>query len=390
MARMVDVALVGTGITRFGKALATPLRALVREAVDDALADAGITATDVQAAFCGNAIAGLITGQEMVRGQVALRSMGIQGIPVVNVENACATGSTALHLACTAVASGQYDLVLVVGAEKMTHEDRRRPVLAVASALDVEDDVDLDSASPFMDVYAAKVREYLAHSEATVEDLARVVVKAQRLGALNPKAQYGGEVTVEQVLADLLISDPLTRMMCSPIGDGAAAVVVASAERARALGISTPVRVLASVLQSGSAPGSGEPAGVRSARLAYERAGLGPEDIDVVELHDAAASSELTRYESLQLCGPGEGARLIRDGVTDLGGALPVNTGGGLLARGHPIGATGCAQVVELCDQLRGRSGPRQVPGARTALADNGGGWVAGDAAAECVHILAT
>jgi acetyl-CoA acetyltransferase len=178
--------------------------------------------------------------------------------------------------------------------------------------------------------------------------------------------------------------------MCSPIGDGAAAVVVASAERARALGVSRPVRVLASVLQSGSAPGSGEPAAVRAARLAYERASIGPRDLDVVELHDAAASSELTRYESLQLCGPGEGARLLRDGVTQLGGALPVNTGGGLLARGHPIGATGCAQVVELCDQLRGRSGARQVAGARIALADNGGGWVGGDSAAECVHVLAT
>ncbi|SOC48562.1 Acetyl-CoA acetyltransferase [Blastococcus aggregatus] len=387
---MSDVALIGTGITRFGKALTIPLRALVEEAVTGALADAGVDAGDLQAAFCGNAIAGLITGQEMVRGQVALRSMGIQGIPVVNVENACATASTALHLACTAVASGQYDLVLVVGAEKMTHEDRRRPVLAVASALDVEADVDLDSPSPFMDVYAAKVREYLAHSEATVEDLARVVVKAQRLGALNPKAQYGGEVTVEQVLADPVISDPLTRSMCSPIGDGAAAVVVASVERAKALGIPQPVQVLASVLQSGSAPGSRDPAGVRSARLAYEHAGLGPEDLDVVELHDAAASSELTRYESLQLCGAGEGARLIRDGTTDLGGMLPVNTGGGLLARGHPIGATGSAQVVELCDQLRGRSGARQVAGARIALADNGGGWVGGDSAAECVHILAT
>src|SRR4051812_22133347 len=308
MSGMVDAALIGTGITRFGKALATPLRALVRESVESALADAGVAAADVQAAFCGNAIAGLITGQEMVRGQVALRSMGIQGIPVVNVENACATGSTALHLAVTAVASGQYDLVLVVGAEKMTHEDRRRSVLAVASALDVEDDVDLDSPSPFMDVYAAKVREYLAHSEATVADLARVVVKAQRLGGLNPKAQYGGEVTVEQVLADPVISDPLTRLMCSPVGDGAAAVIVASADRARGLGVARPVRVLASVLQSGSAPDSGEPAGVRSARLAYERAGLGPQDLDVVELHDAAASSELTRYESLQFCGPGEGA----------------------------------------------------------------------------------
>ncbi|MAS56207.1 MAG: hypothetical protein CMJ44_16595 [Pimelobacter sp.] len=144
----------------------------------------------------------------------------------------------------------------------------------------------------------------------------------------------------------------------------------------------------ASVLCSGSPVGEGPPAAYRSATLAYEHAGVGPQDLDVVELHDAAASSELMRYESLQLCAPGEGAGLIRSGVTALTGRLPVNPGGGLLARGHPLGATGCAQVVELCDQLRGRAGARQVDGARIVLADNGGGWVAGDSAAECVHIL--
>jgi acetyl-CoA acyltransferase len=271
----------------------------------------------------------------------------------------------------------------------MTHEDKRLAGRAVATALDVEEGFDPSSPAPFMDVYAARVRAYLASGAATPDDLARVVVKAQHNGALNPNAQYGGTVTVEQVLADLMISEPLTRMMCSPIGDGAAALLVATPERARQLGISEPVRILASALQSGSGPDDREPAGVRSARRAYERAGLGPDDLDVVELHDAAASSELMRYEALQLCGPGEGARLIRDGDTALTGRLPVNPGGGLLARGHPLGATGVAQVVELCDQLRGRAGSRQVAGARTALADNGGGWLGGDSAAECVHILA-
>jgi acetyl-CoA acyltransferase len=387
--RMSGVVIVGTGMTRFGKALPTPLRALAAQAVTAVLADAGVERDQVQAAYCGNAIAGLMNGQEMVRGQVALRSMGLTGIPVVNVENACASGSTALHLAQTAVAAGEHDLVLVLGSEKMTHEDKRLAGRAVATALDVEEGFDPSSPAPFMDVYAARVRAYLASGAATPDDLARVVVKAQHNGALNPKAQYGGTVTVEQVLADLMISEPLTRMMCSPIGDGAAALLVASPERARQLGIAVPVRILASVLQSGSGPDDGEPAGVRSARRAYERAGLGPEDLDVVELHDAAASSELMRYESLQLCGPGEGARLLRDGITALTGRLPVNPGGGLLARGHPLGATGVAQVVELCDQLRGRAGDRQVRGARTALADNGGGWLGGDSAAECVHILA-
>jgi acetyl-CoA acyltransferase len=385
---MRDATIVGAGLTRFGKFPDATLRTMAHEAIAAALADAGILPHDVQAVFSGNAIAGLMTGQEMVRGQVVTRSIGLSGIPVVNVENACASGSTAVHLASTAVASGQYDLVLAFGAEKMTHPDKRRAALAVATALDLEEGFDESSASPFMDVYAAKVRTYLQNSEATVEDLGRVVVKAQRNGLLNPFAQYGGHVSFEQVLADPVISDPLTRMMCSPIGDGAAAVVVASRAVARRLGITSPVTIRASVLRSGSDPGSGDPAGCRAARAAYEEAGIGPHDLDVVELHDAAAPAELIRYESLQLAPRGEGCRLIRQGITELGGELPVNPSGGLLARGHPIAATGCAQIAELYRQLRGRAGDHQVEDARVGLADNGGGWVRGDSAAECVHIL--
>lgn len=380
--------IVGTGLTKFGKFPELSLRRLAHEAIGSALADATVGPADVQAVFSGNAIAGLITGQEMVRAQVITRSMGISGVPVVNVENACASSSTALHLACTAVAAGQYDVVLAFGAEKMTHEDPRRSVMAVATALDVEQGFDPASASPFMDIYAAKVRSYLEHSDATPEDFGRVVVKAQHNGSLNPRAQYGRQVSVADVLADPMISDPLTRMMCSPIGDGAAAVIVASRQAAKRLGIAQPITVRASVLRSGSDPETGPNAGYRAAAAAYEEAGLGPDDIDVIELHDAAAPAELMRYESLQLAPAGQGSRLIRDGITEIGGKTPVNPSGGLLARGHPIGATGCAQVVELCDQLRGRAGDHQIDGARIALADNGGGWVAGDSAAECVHVL--
>ena len=385
---MPDAVIAGAGLTRFGKYPDATLRGMAHEAIAAALADAGILPPDVQAVFSGNAIAGLITGQEMVRAQVVTRSIGISGVPVVNVENACASGSSAVHLASAAVASGQYDLVLAFGAEKMTHADRRRAVLAVATALDIEEGFDESSASPFMDVYAAKVRAYLRDSEATVEDLGRVVVKAQGNGLLNPLAQYGGRITVEQVLADPVISDPLTRMMCSPIGDGAAAVVVASRAAARRLGVTEPVTIRASVLRSGSDPEAGDPAGYRAARAAYEQAGIGPDDLNVVELHDAAAPAELMRYESLQLVPRGEGCRLIREGTTELGGRLPVNPSGGLLARGHPIGATGCAQIAEVYRQLRGRAGDHQVEGARVGLADNGGGWIRGDSAAECVHIL--
>lgn len=385
---MRDVAVVGTGATKMGKFLDTPMRALGHEAITKALADAGIDAARLDAAYCSNAIAGLITGQEMVRGQVVLRSMGISGIPVVNTENACASGSTAVHLAYTAVAAGMADVVLVLGAEKMSHPDKRRSIMAVASALDVEEPVDPDAVSPFMSVYAEKVNRYLDHASATPEDFALVVCKAQRNGARNPIAQYGGDLTVEEVLASPVVAPPLTRLMCSPIGDGAAALVLAAADALPSLGDVAPVWIRASVVLSGSDPGDGPQVAERAAARAYEVAGVGPEDIDVVELHDAAAPAEIMKYESLGLAPEGDGAKLIRDGVTKLGGRLPVNPSGGLLARGHPIGATGVAQIVELADQLRGRAGARQVERARVALADNGGGWIAGDTAANSVHVL--
>lgn len=386
---MGEVAVIGRGMTRFAKFMERPLRDLAHEAVSAALTDADLSVADMQAAYCSNAIAGLITNQEMVRGQVALRSMGFEGLPIINTENACASGSTAVHLAWTAIKAGLYDVVLVLGAEKMTHPDKRKTALAIATALDVELPIDPDAKSPFMDVYAEKVRKYLAHSETTVEDFAKVVVKAQHNGSMNPHAQYGGSVTVEQVLSSAPIADPLTLMMCSPVGDGAAALVLASEEFVKARGITNSVTIRASVVQSGSSPENGLQAGERAAALAYERAGVGPSDIDVIELHDATASAEIMRYESLGLVGEGEGYRLIRDGSTELGGRIPVNPSGGLLARGHPIGATGVGQLVELVGQLRGECGPRQVDGARVALAENGGGWIGGDSAVECIHVLA-
>lgn len=380
--------MIGRGMTRFAKFLDRPLRDMAHEAVNAALSDAGLSSADIEAAYCSNAIAGLITNQEMIRGQVALRSMGFEGLPIINTENACASGSTAVHLAWTAIKAGLYDVVLVLGAEKMTHPDKRKTALAVATALDVELPIDPDAKSPFMDVYAEKVRKYLAHSEATVEDFARVVVKAQFNGSMNPLAQYGGNITVEQVLSSAMISDPLTLMMCSPISDGAAALVLASESYIAKLGVKNAVKIAASIVQSGSSPENGLQAGERTAHLAYERAGIGPSDIDVIELHDATASAEIMRYESLGLALEGEGCRLVRDGSTELGGTIPVNPSGGLLAKGHPIGATGVGQLVELVGQLRGECGSRQVDGARIALAENGGGWIGGDSAVDCIHVL--
>ncbi len=385
---MDNVYVIGRGMTRFAKFLDRPLRDMAHEAVNAALSDAGLSSGDIEAAYCSNAIAGLITNQEMIRGQVALRSMGFEGLPIINTENACASGSTAVHLAWTAIKAGLYDVVLVLGAEKMTHPDKRKTALAVATALDVELPIDPDAKSPFMDVYAEKVRKYLAHSEATAEDFAKVVVKAQFNGSMNPLAQYGGSITVEQVLSSAMISDPLTLMMCSPISDGAAALVLASESYIAKLGVKNAVKIAASIVQSGSSPENGLQAGERAAHLAYERAGIGPSDIDVIELHDATASAEIMRYESLGLALEGEGCRLVRDGSTKLGGTIPVNPSGGLLAKGHPIGATGVGQLVELVGQLRGECGSRQVDGAKIALAENGGGWIGGDSAVDCIHVL--
>jgi len=215
-----------------------------------------------------------------------------------------------------------------------------------------------------------------------------VSVKAHQHGALNPNGQYGEPITIEQVLASRLVADPLRLLMCSPISDGAAALVLAT-ERGLCRMNADPVRILAASLVSGRDRSPGEPtAPERAAKAAYAEAGVGPEQIDVVELHDAAAPAELIACEELGLCEPGKGPELLRSGATTLGGSIPINPSGGLLSKGHPVGATGCAQLVELTDQLRGRCGPRQVEGARIALAENAGGFLENDAAAATVTIL--
>jgi acetyl-CoA acetyltransferase len=246
-----------------------------------------------------------------------------------------------------------------------------------------------EKRSMFMDFYAASARAYMEKYGATAADLAGVSAKNSFHGSLNPRAQFMEVLTVEEVLAAPMIAEPLTRPMCSPIGDGAAAAVLVSERKARELGINDPVRVAASVLRSGWDRAKGEETVAEvCAREAYEAAGVGPEDLSVVELHDASAPAEITTYEKIGLCGEGQGAELIRDGSTKLGGRLPVNPSGGLLRKGHPVGATGIAQIVELTEQLQGRAGKRQVEAAKIALAHNGGGSLGSDAAAMCVTIL--
>jgi acetyl-CoA acetyltransferase len=241
----------------------------------------------------------------------------------------------------------------------------------------------------FMDIYAAAARNHMARYGTRVEHFAMISAKNSYHGSLNPRAQFREAMTVEEVLASPMIAEPLTRPMCSPIGDGAAAAVIVSERKMRELGLSEAVRVVSSVLHSGWDHDSGsEGVSEVCAREAYADAGIGPNDLSLVELHDASAPAELMAYESIGLCGKGEGGRLIADGVTKLGGRIPVSTSGGLLRKGHPIGATGIAQVVEITEQIQGRAGARQVAGARTGLCHNGGGSIGTDAAAQCVTIL--
>jgi acetyl-CoA acetyltransferase len=215
-----------------------------------------------------------------------------------------------------------------------------------------------------------------------------VAAKNSFHGSMNPRAQFQELMSVADVLAARTIVEPLTLPMCSPIGDGAAAVILVSERKARELGLRHKVRVASSALVSGWDTGPGESVGALAAAQAYAAAGIGPQDLSCVELHDASAPSELVAYEYLGLCAPGESVKLIETGATRLGGRIPVNTSGGLLRKGHPVGATGCAQIVELTEQLQGRSGPRQVEGARIALAHNGGGAIGSDAAATVVTLL--
>ena len=401
--------VAGAGMTRFGKYLEVPLKTLAVRAIEAALEDAGLDKTDLQAAYMGNAVGGLIVGQEMIRGQVALRSMGIGGIPVINIENACASSSTAFNQACAMVTAGAFDIVLVAGFEKLYHEDKMRSMTAFGSAVDVESKGGLEGTlrqlreetgieppaaggprSAFMDIYSIGARYYMQKYGITQEHFAMVSAKNSFHGSLNPKAQYQDVLSVDDVLAAREVVYPLTLPMCSPLGDGASAVVVVSERQAHKMALDRPVRVLSSVLSSGWDRAIDDPglAG-KCADEAYEAAGIGPADLSCIELHDASAPSELQYYEALGLCASGESGRLIESGETRLGGRIPVNTSGGLLRKGHPVGATGTAQIVELTRQLQGRADKRQVEKARIGLAHNAGGNIGFDAAACVVSILA-
>lgn len=345
-----------------------------------ALRDAGLAKSDIDAVYCGHSYGGMMTAQRICK------EIGLGGIPTVNIDNACSGGASALHQAWEAIALGQIDVAVVIGVEKLTQFGGGTLPLS-------PEDREVKQGMVMPAVYAMRATRYLYETEATVEDLALVSVKARKHGALNPYAMMRTETTVEEVLASRAVADPLTLMMCCPTGDGAAVVVVMS-ERAKARLELEGIRVAASVLHSGQvAEGFRDMTKpeitYESAREAYAMAGIEAKDLDMIELHDAFSIAELVYYEALGLAEKGRAVDLLRDGETTFGGRVVVNPSGGLLAKGHPVGASGVAQVVEAFWQLTGQAGARQVDDAKWALTHVTGGGTAGlDHGACTVHIF--
>lgn len=409
---MSNVYVIGVGMTRFGKYLNGSVRGMAREAVDLVLADVGLDRKSIQAAYVANTFWGMFANQHSIRGEVMLWDAGIRGIPIVNCENACAGASTAFHLGYTAVRAGMYDVVLAMGSEKITHENKAMSFSAYATCMDVENfeqhinmfmelnkklDFQLpDGETPpgegrsiFMDAYAMGARWHMKKYGTTKQQLAAICSKNHFHGSLNPKAQYQETMTIEEVMTARPVTYPLTVPMCAPIGDGAAAAIICSENFLKKLKNCRPVRIMASVLGSGTDRDiDGIDIGERLSRQAYEIAGLGPDDIDLAELHDATAYGELHQYEAMGFCAPGQGGILAESGATVLGGKIPVNTSGGLECRGHPIGASGLAQIHEVVEQLRGEAGKRQVKGAKIGLTENGGGNLGVEEASMTIHLL--
>jgi acetyl-CoA acyltransferase len=401
-----QVWVAGVGMTAFGVRPEASVKDLTRDAVTEALSDAGAELGDVEAAYFGNTCQGVLEGQVVVAGQMALRSMGFERIPVVNVENACATGATALHQAVLHVRSGAGDVVLAVGAEKLNIGDGQKSLSVFDGGVDVNDLAGVrsvltelggeipDSGRPhsmFMDIYAALARAHMDAFGTTQRQLALIAEKNHAHAVHNPLAHFRKEMSATEILAARPVAGPLTVPMCAPLTDGAAAVVVCNSAGLRRLGARRPVRVLATVVRTGTVrPLSAWDRSVSrlAAQHAYEQAGVGPDDVSVAEVHDASAFGELLQTELLGFCEIGSGGKLAESGATRLGGLLPVNPSGGLESKGHPMGASGLAQIYELAHQLRGNCGVRQVPDARIALAENGGGWYGREEAVAAITIL--
>ncbi len=418
---MRGVYVVAVGMIQFGKYPDQGIKDLTAMVMRNLLDHSPVKQDEIEAAWMSNAGWGMSAGQHCIRGQVALSPLGIGGIPIMNVENACAGGSSAFQGAWLGVAAGVHEVALAVGAEKTyvprsaDPETRKKSFNSFIAGTDVEVTTKViakmqaeaeerrreleksgklekgqggGARSPFMDIYSTASRAHMERYGTTQEQLAIIAAKNHYHGSLNPDAQYRMEMTVEEVLADRLVSHPLTRAMCAPMGDGAAAAILVSEDYLSRLTDARPVKVRASVLASGGAGAGIDGREKPAVRKAYEMAGVGPEDIDTAEVHDATAFGELAQTESLGFCREGEGGPYAESGATKVGGARPINPSGGLECRGHPIGATGLTQIAEIVYQLRGDAGKRQVEGARLGLTQNGGGFIGNGEAALAIHIF--
>ena len=422
------VYIIGVGMTPIVKQ-GGPYEQMCRTAISEAIEDAGLNYEGDKAAiggiWYGNCGQGMLTSQHSVRGQVILRRLGFQCMPVVNVENACATATTALNQAIQHVLAGASDLALAVGIEKIMpdlttlddhpeiaaaiphmglasfwvgcEQDRKQQYIEKwrkekSETLGIpyeQTDVGKDR-SPFMDYYAVKALKLMQKYGYTQEQLARICAKTHHHSTMNPKAQYRKDFTWEEVMNDKPITYPLTRPLCAPTGEGCAAAVVCSDRYLKTHPqVKDPLLVLASVLVSGRDRGDFEQdISGRGAAIAFRQAGLGPKDIDVLELHDATTFGEIFQTAQAGFCRPEDAGAYCASGATALGGELPTNVSGGLISRGHPVGCTGLAQVYEIAAQLRGRAGDRQVQKAKVGMNINGGGLIGVEEAALGVHIL--
>jgi acetyl-CoA C-acetyltransferase len=379
---MREVAIVGAGMTRFGELWQSSLRDLFVEAAQEALQSAG--ANRIDSIFVGNMSGGQFVGQEHL-GPLMADHLGMAGIAATRVESACASGGVALRTAFMAVASGFSDLAIAAGVEKMTDGADVTNVLATAA----DQEAEVYHGVTFPGLYAMIARARMESAGTTEEDLAWVSVKNHRHGAMNPKAQFRREVSVDEVLASTMVAAPLRMLHCSPVSDGAAAVLLCPLDQAQRY-TDRPVKILGSGLATSSLAlaDRADPAVLDSVVLsgerAYSMAGVSPGDIQVAEVHDCFAIAEICCVEALKLVRHGEGNKAAAEGVTALGGRIPVNTSGGLKSKGHPVGATGIAQAIEVFEQLRGEAGSRQVDKARIGLTQNMGG----SGASSVVHIF--
>ncbi len=377
---MTHPVVIGAAMIPMGRHKQSSYAGLGAPAALGAVRAAGIAINEIDSLVCGHAFGGMLTAQRIGK------EFGLGGVAMLNIDNACSGGASAIKVAVGQITSGAAQTVLVIGVDKLTQFGGGTLPL-------VEEDPEVQGGMVMPALYAMRARRFLHERGETAHILAKVSVKARRHGAQNPFAQFRSPVTVEEVLNSRPVADPLTLFQCCPTGDGAAALIITTQARQKAL--SAPgVAVSASILHSGQAT-SGFRDMLRpeityhSAKDAYEAAGIGPEDLDMVELHDAFTIAELVYYEALGLCAPGEAAALLRSGATTHGGSVVVNPSGGLLAKGHPVGASGVAQVVEAFWQLTGVAGERQIEGAKTALTHVTGGGIAGmDHGACTIHIL--